>query len=172
MPRSSEFPARSALHKYTGAPSCVPRPGPALTPIHAPIPGTAELVTARRRIHWPTLAAPYVGVAPFRALRLRGIARRARTRLRRSACGGGYPTLRELAEILYKRPYLPAQPCQLATISQKITSTSPPRSARTADQPGHSPLWTPTRPDPAGDLSPFVTDFGILSQMKAGRRAL
>lgn len=85
-------------------------------------------MTARRRIHRSALTALRIGVALLCALRLRGIARRARTRLRRLARGRGYLTLRRLAEIPRKCPCLPVQPRQLATISQK--SRKPTRRER------------------------------------------
>lgn len=111
LPFSSEFPARSAIHTYTGAPSCVPRPGPALTPTCAPIPGTTRPMTARLSIRRTAPAAPCIGVAPPCALLPQGNARRACPQLSRPARGGGYLTLREWAEIPKKCPCLPVQPC-------------------------------------------------------------
>lgn len=58
--------------------------------------------------------------------------RRACPRSRRHARGGGYPTLRRLAEIPSKCPHLHARPCQLAIISQKSHPLTPPRTAWTA----------------------------------------
>lgn len=121
-------------------------------------------MTARRLIRRSALVALCIGVAPLCALRLRGIARRACPRLRRYARRGGYLTLRRLTEIPIKCPCLPVQPCQLAKISQKSRRGRHGRQTST----GHGPPWAVARPTPTADPSPFVTDFGIVSQMKAG----
>jgi len=144
-------------------------------------------MTARRRIHRSALAAPCVGVTLLCALRLRGIALCACPRLRRSARGGGYLTLRRLAEIPNKRPCQTAQPCQLATISQK--SRSQPAEDGTDDRLSnawHGPSWTSTSQirqpiyricdrfqncvTNEGGRMPFVTKSANVSQHGSARK--
>lgn len=84
--------------------------------------------------------------------------RRACPRLRRPAHGGGYPTLRRLAEIPSKCPHLHARPCQLAIISQKSHPLTPPRTAWTAGRwaTGHGVAVSTGRRTACGQSAPRI----------------
>ena len=128
-------------------------------------------MTARRRIRRSALAAPCIDVA----LLCSATARDCASRLPSIAPPCAWWRVSNPPPITSKSPEnTMSDPSGLAN-SQKSRKNSAVNPAENGTE-GipmramvyHGPTRPPARPNPTADPSPFVTDFGIVSQMKAG----